>query len=140
MKNILKQLIIAIFILYSHNLFAQTEFNNLFTQHPSNHSIAVTMPYRNAKLITPLFNSRMKDISITLGGDGNYYLTGTVIQLNPTGVLLWRSKDLKEWTELGVVYNDGDRLKAPEIHFIKNNFYIVIAQSDGCIKILKSKT
>jgi hypothetical protein len=37
------------------------------------------MPDENAKLITPLFNTRVKDISITLGGDGCYYLTGTVI-------------------------------------------------------------
>lgn len=50
----------------------------------------------------------MRDPSVTLGGDGNYYLVGTLdgygYHRPAGGVKLWRSADLKNWTDLGFVW------------------------------------
>lgn len=71
----------------------------------------------------------MRDPSVTLGGDGYYYLVGTLdgygYHRPEGGVKLWRSSDLKKWDEVGFVwkwegmgYDFGDNIAelwAPEI-------------------------
>lgn len=57
----------------------------------------------------PLVTSEMmRDPSVTLGGDGNYYLVGTLdgygYHRPEGGVKLWRSADLKTWTDAGFVW------------------------------------
>ena len=99
--------------------------------------------------LQPLFDLRMRDTSICLGGDGMYYLTGTTgdnIWVENQGIELWRSPDLKTWDKIGLVWSierDGTWQKrwtkkrgrdgaeydrrvvwAPEIHFVKNNYWI----------------
>ncbi len=77
----------------------------------------------------------IRDTSITRGGDGNYYMTGTTGNLD--AIHLWRSTDLKKWTYLtaafkldksdpGLWYNKapGALLWAPEIHYLKGNYWI----------------
>ncbi len=118
-------------------LLAQEDPKQFFN-HPSADLGAVTMPGENAKPISPLFNHPLKDISISLGKDGWYYLTGSNLKKHQLGVMLWKSKDLKNWEEIGVVFNDSLRYTAPEIHYIKNNFYIVLVDDSGCLKILES--
>jgi arylsulfatase len=66
----------------------------------------------------PLLDAWMRDTYVTLGPDGNYYLTGTTAargrnfdELGPhcwdwnDGLYLWRSPDLKNWTALGLVWS-----------------------------------
>ena len=66
----------------------------------------------------PLLDVWMRDTYVTLGPDGNYYLTGTTAahgrnfdELGPhcwdwnDGLYLWRSSDLKSWTALGLVWS-----------------------------------
>ncbi|NOY82846.1 MAG: family 43 glycosylhydrolase [Kiritimatiellaeota bacterium] len=91
--------------------------------------------------IKPLFDYPMRDTSICLGPNGTYYLTGTTG--HPTwwrtndGVRLWKSKDLKKWAPLGLVWSiekDGTWQKgfvkgrravwAPEIHYLNGTFWI----------------
>lgn len=121
---------------------------------------------RNGMLpnLKPLWNVHIRDAKVRIGGDGYYYLTGStgedVFYYN-TAVEIYRSKDLKKWEYLGVVwdidkdggwekntwgtmpYSNGKPVRAiwsPEIHFINNNYYICLSMSGGGISILKSTT
>ncbi|MCW4463850.1 family 43 glycosylhydrolase [Sphingomonas sp. BT-65] len=50
----------------------------------------------------------MRDPSVTLGGDGYYYLVGTLdgygYHRPEGGVKLWRSADLEKWDEVGFIW------------------------------------
>jgi len=104
--------------------------------------------------IRPLFDYPLRDTSICVGGDGLYYLTGTTGY--PTwwktneGVRVWRSRDLKTWEPLGLVWSiedgtwqkkfHGDRraLWAPEIHYLKGTFWLTHSMNFGGCGLLKS--
>jgi xylan 1,4-beta-xylosidase len=110
--------------------------------------------------IRPLINLHLRDTVICLGGDGNYYMTGSSgdnIWYRNDGVELWKSPDLKTWSYLGLVWSiekDGGWEKnwrllhnkpsravwAPELHYIKNNYFICLCMAPGGIAILKSST
>jgi beta-xylosidase len=81
----------------------------------------------------PLITSEtMRDPSVTLGGDGYYYLVGTLdgygYHKPEGGVKLWRSADLKKWDEVGFIwrwegmgYDFGKNIAelwAPEIKWV----------------------
>jgi xylan 1,4-beta-xylosidase len=108
--------------------------------------------------VKPLLELHLRDTIIRPGGDGNYYMTGSSgdnIWDRNDGVELWRSKDLKKWDYLGLVWSiekDGTWEKqwrelhgkltrnvwAPEIHYIKKNYYITLSMAPGKVGILKS--
>jgi beta-xylosidase len=107
--------------------------------------------------IKPLIEAQIRDAVIILGGDGNYYLTGSTgddIWDHNDGVELWRSTDLKKWDYLGLVWTfekDGTWQKAwrfhkkqvralwaPELRYIKGNYYITLSMPPGDRGILKS--
>jgi xylan 1,4-beta-xylosidase len=112
--------------------------------------------------IRPLLDLLIRDTVICLGGDGNYYLTGSTgddIWVFNDGVELWRSPDLKKWEYLGLVWTlakDATWEKAPrdlhgkptvtiwapEIHYLKklNTYVIVLSMAPGGISLLKSIT
>jgi len=67
--------------------------------------------------IKPLFDYKLRDPSICTGPDGTYYLTGTTAN-NPAGntdttgwwyknegIRIWKSKDLKKWEPMGLVWS-----------------------------------
>ena len=61
--------------------------------------------------VQPLFDTFVRDTYVTLGHDGNYYLTGTTVREGRLsardwniGIELWKSPDLKTWTHLGFVW------------------------------------
>ena len=108
--------------------------------------------------ITPLIDAQIRDAVICVGGDGLYYLTGStgndIWHVND-GVELWRSPDLKEWEYMGLVWSfDQDAtwqqwrfhkkavraLWAPELHYVKGNYYITISMPPGDRGLLKSTT
>jgi xylan 1,4-beta-xylosidase len=112
--------------------------------------------------IKPLYDLHIRDTVIILGGDGNYYMTGSTgddIWAFNDGVELWRSPDLKKWEYLGLVWDvhkDGTWEKeprdlhgkptvtvwAPEIHYLKklNTYVICLSMAPGGISLLKSTT
>ena len=113
----------------------------------------------NLKPLIP--DTQLRDTVVRLGGDGNYYLTGSsgadIWNFND-GVELWRSPDLKKWDYLGEVWTfdkDGTwektwrwhhkpvrALWAPEIIYIKSltNYFITLSMPPGNRGILKSTT
>jgi len=106
--------------------------------------------------LKPLFDYPLRDPSITLGGDGNYYLAGTTGF--PTwwktneGIRVWKSPDLKRWEPLGLVWKIEDgtwqkkfhgenrALWAPEIHYVKGTFWLTHCMNFGGCGLLKSTT
>ncbi|MFW6255694.1 MAG: family 43 glycosylhydrolase [Candidatus Sumerlaeota bacterium] len=120
----------------------------------------------------------LKDPFIVKADDGTYYLTGTtkINSLDPKfsdfqnndGVRLWKSKDLKNWEDVGLVWDlskTGGRdakksgwqahlravpgepdkawsrgVTAPELHFVKGAWWIVFALNDQDIGLLKSSS
>lgn len=61
------------------------------------------------KTVKPLFDDWLRDTYVTLGHDGYYYMTGTYkMPDRPTafddspGIKLWRSKNLKDWEDMGL--------------------------------------
>lgn len=93
--------------------------------------------------IKPLLELHLRDTIIRRGGDGAYYLTGSTgdnIWDRNDGVELWRSTDLQRWEYRGVIWDidrDGTWQKryryvwAPEIHFIKGNYYLTYCMAGG---------
>ena len=109
--------------------------------------------------IIPAMELHLRDSQVTLGGDGYYYLCGSPgdnIWAYTKGIELWKSPDLKEWEYLGVVYDFDTATEkwvsrwhpkepkaaravwAPEIHYIKGNYYIAFCMCRGGCGILKS--
>jgi xylan 1,4-beta-xylosidase len=104
---------------------------------------------------------QLRDTIVILGGDGNYYMTGssgTDIWDFNDGIELWRSADLQHWDYAGEVWSfekDGTWEKnwrwhrkpvraiwAPEIHYIKRlkNYFITTSMPPGNRGILRSTT
>lgn len=109
--------------------------------------------------IKPLFYAQVRDAVICVGHDGRYYLTGSTgndIWHFNDGVELWVSEDLKKWDYMGLVWSfdtDGTWQKewrmhkkptralwAPELHYIKGNYYITLSMPPGVRGLLKSST
>jgi xylan 1,4-beta-xylosidase len=110
--------------------------------------------------ISPLIDVQVRDTIVCRGGDGNFYMTGSTgenIWAYNRGVELWRSPDLKTWSYLGLVW-DMDKegtwektwrdlhgkpcraIWAPELHYIRKNYYICLSIAPTGISILKSTT
>lgn len=109
----------------------------------------------------PALELHVRDAVVTLGGDGNYYMTGSTgdnIWAWTKGVELWKSPDLHRWEYLGLVW-DIDKeadpwvkswrkhprravraVWAPEIHYVKGNYFIVFSMCPHGIGLLKSST
>jgi beta-xylosidase len=106
--------------------------------------------------LKPLFDFPVRDTCVCLGPDKAYYLTGTTG--HPTwwktndGIRVWKSKDLKTWEPLGLVWSfekdatwqkvKGDKraIWAPELHYFKNTFWIAYCLNYRGTGILRSKT
>ena len=109
--------------------------------------------------LKPLFDFPLRDTCVCLGPDGVYYLTGTTG--HPTwwqtneGIRVWKSKDLKTWEPLGLVWTfaknatwqkgkagpDGKPVRAiwaPEIHYFKGTFWLAYCVNYGGTGVLKS--
>ncbi len=110
--------------------------------------------------LRPIWDLHLRDTTMCLGGDGNYYMTGSSgdnIWDRVDGVELWRSKDLQHWDYLGLVWSmakDATWQKqyrwiwAPQIVYLKklNTYGIALCwgPANGSAKIvtgiLKSTT
>lgn len=109
-------------------------------------------------------NERVRDPFVLKGPDGYFYMTGTTAGTNwgeTVGVRLWRSENLAEWEDLGFVwklFEDGQdqgswhfdipskfkdsknpkAIWAPEIHYLKGNWWIPHCLNGGGHGLLKS--
>ncbi len=108
--------------------------------------------------LRPIHHAHIRDTIVKRGPDGWYYMTGSTgdnIWATNDGVELWRSRDLERWDYRGLVWSierDGGwergwrmrkgvpfrALWAPEIHYLRGNWYICHSISRGGLAVLKS--
>lgn len=111
-------------------------------------------------IVTPLIDVGLRDTAVCLGPDHTYYMTGTIgpdFMTANAGIQLWKSKDLKHWDDMGLVWQverDGTWQKqwttkngnkrravwAPEIHYVHGNFYIPYCVTGLGTAMLRSAT
>jgi hypothetical protein len=119
--------------------------------------------------LEPLFDQFLRDTSIVLAGDGNYYMTGTTggpeMMIVTSDLSVWKSPDLTHWSPVrelprqstvvwnldrdgpkwmqALVIRDGEPFRplwAPEIHYLSHTFWIPFSVPRHGITILKSTT
>lgn len=108
--------------------------------------------------LRPIHHVHIRDTIVKLGPDGWYYMTGSTgdnIWATNDGVELWRSRDLATWEYRGLIWSierDGGwergwrmrkgvafrALWAPEIHYLRGNWYICHSVSRGGLAVLRS--
>jgi beta-xylosidase len=109
----------------------------------------------NLKIIK-LLDFPVRDTCVSVGPDETYYLTGTTGHPSwwktNEGIHVWKSKDLKTWEPLGLVWSfakdatwqqaKGDQraIWAPELYYFKNTFWIAYCMNYNGTGILRSKT
>jgi hypothetical protein len=118
-------------------------------EYPAQSSFAVTVPEAGAKALEPIISVPLKDPSVCRGPDNAFYMTGSATAsssgLSPGAVHVWRSTDLIHWKGLGQVWvlpgdDNTQSMSSPEIHFIKDAFYVVYALPQGGIGLIKSES
>jgi len=118
-------------------------------EYPAQSSFAVTVPEAGAKALEPIISVPLKDPSVCRGPDNAFYMTGSATAsssgLSPGAVHVWRSTDLIHWKGLGQVWvlpgdDNTQSVSSPEIHFIKEAFYVVYALPQGGIRLIKSES
>jgi xylan 1,4-beta-xylosidase len=110
--------------------------------------------------IRPLIDVQVRDTIVCRGGDGCYYMTGSTgenIWAFNDGIELWKSPNLKDWEYLGLVWSieheggwergwrtlhdkPSRAIWAPELHFLRGNYYICLSMAPSGTSILKSTT
>lgn len=69
---------------------------------------------------TPIVDVPLRDPAITRAPDGVYYLTGTLGEPdfdNARQIRLWRSQDLRTWTDLGAVWDQDLHVFGPQAQY-----------------------
>ena len=106
--------------------------------------------------IKPLFDFPVRDTSVCVGPDETYYLAGTTGApawwKTNEGIRMWKSKDLKTWEPLGLVWSfardttwqkkrgENQAIWAPEIHYFNKTFWIAYCVNYQGTGILRSST
>ncbi|SDD07608.1 Glycosyl hydrolases family 43 [Paenibacillus sp. UNCCL117] len=120
--------------------------------HPETEWSACTGYSESAARIEPLLDVSLQDASICAGPEGMYYLTGTT---SGADVQVWASPDLKAWTGPVSVWRletegtwqkpqqhaeGGCGLCSPEIHYMRDTFWISYGLRQGGTGLLRSSS
>ena len=115
--------------------------NSLYAQHGVIREYAALAPEPDAVALKPLFDAMLTDTSICAGPDRAYYLTGSAVAKGAacasTTVDIWRSTDMHEWRRLRTLDFGQARLVSPEIHWLKNAFWLTLGREGGGTELLR---
>lgn len=128
--NLIKTTIILIALLFV--------FTGCKQQVPIKYSIQSLENYDKTKYYTNPQNIQLiADPYVLKDKDGTYYAYGTSDKISATGYMTWKSKDLINWEESGVVYMAGkdDWAKkdfwAPEVYLYNDEYYMFYTARDN---------
>lgn len=134
--------------------------------------VAEPVPPAERMKPSPLIDVPLRDPSICRGPDGVFYLTGTSSFNddgkdwdNNAGIRLWKSTDLENWEDMGLVWKPNPRdpasrwvvypmsvmdrmdmprhsaaITAPEIHYFRETFWLAFSRNHHGTGLLKSST
>ncbi|MEM7316513.1 MAG: sulfatase-like hydrolase/transferase [Planctomycetota bacterium] len=112
-----------------------------------------------------LFDEKIRDPFVMRGPDGHFYLTGTTAGTHwgdSVGIQLWKSKNLVDWENKGLVWNlnqdgksqtswhfdrptksgvkNGRAIWAPELHFLNGSWWVPHSLNISGHGLLKSES
>lgn len=106
----------------------------LHAQHGVIREYAALAPKPDASILAPLTDLSLTDISITVGHDDAWYMTGSSANANGAvfskSVDLWRSADRKQWAKVREI-TSGDAVQSPEIHYLRNRYWLTLGVEGG---------
>jgi beta-xylosidase len=108
-------------------------------QHGVIREYAALAPKPDAVPLRPVLDAPLTDVSITLGRDRAYYMTGSAVAGEAAAfsdaVKLWRSPDLRRWSEVRTVAI-GKRVRSPEVHYLKGRYWMTLGIEGGGTELL----
>lgn len=115
--------------------------SSLFAQHGVIREYAALAPQPDAAALKPLFDASLTDTSICVGPDRAYYLTGSSVaegRACASGIVdIWRSTDMRDWRKLRTLDFGQGRFVSPEIHWLKNTFWLTLGHEGGGTELLR---
>lgn len=103
-------------------------------QHGVIREYAALDPKPDAKLLKPLFDAALTDISVCLGPAKDYYLTGSVADANGAvfsrRIPIYRSANMREWRLLRTV-TFPFAVRSPELHYLQGAYYLTAGIEGG---------
>ncbi|MCX7048238.1 MAG: family 43 glycosylhydrolase [Candidatus Sumerlaeota bacterium] len=131
-----KRLLIACLILTQEAMGGRA-----YCQHGVIREFAALAPNESAQPLQPLFEEPLLDVSITLGPDRAFYLTGSAAgaqgAMFSSQIRIWRSPDMKQWTMTRALDLGSTKARAPEIHFLRGAFWLAMGMEGGGTELLK---
>lgn len=112
-----------------------------FGQHGVIREYAALAPREDATPLTPLLDIPLTDVSITVGRDQAYYMTGSACGPGgpafSDGIDIWRSADLRRWEKVRTVRLPSSRVRGPEIHYLEGHFWLTAGLEGGGTVLLR---
>ncbi len=113
----------------------------VWAQHGVIREYAALAPKANATALAPLMDTPLTDVSVTLGHDGAYYMTGSAVEGEEAAfapsVTLWRSDEMRHWSAIRTMAFAGPRVRAPEIHYLKGRYWLTLSREGGGTDLLR---
>jgi len=114
---------------------------SLSAQHGVIREYAALAPTPEAVALAPLFDAPLTDISICMGPDKAYYLTGSAVARGAAcaseRIEIWRSMDLRDWQKLRTLDLSPACFLAPEIHWFQGTFWLTLGREGGGTELLR---
>jgi beta-xylosidase len=115
-----------------------------FGQHAVIREYAALAPTADVTPLQPLLEIPLTDVSIALGHDGAYYMTGSAVAGEAAAytpaVTLWRSPDLAKWTKLRTISIPGKAVRSPEVNYLGNRYWLTLGLEGSGTELLSFDT
>lgn len=109
-------------------------------QHGVIREYAALAPRPDATPLRPLLDIPLTDISIAVGHDGAYYMTGSAASADGAvfapAVTIWRSADMARWRRLRTIDGGGKAVRSPEIHYLGGRYWLTLGIQGGGSELL----
>ncbi len=109
-------------------------------QHGVIREYASLAPRPNATPLKPALDVPLTDVSVTLGNDRAYYMTGSSVSADAAAfshtITIWRSTNMANWSIIRKISTADKAARSPEIHFLKNRYWLTLGLEGGGTELL----